>query len=168
MQSAIKPQELDLLKNKIKDVRYAMLTTQEQDGDFHTRPMYTHGLDENGTIWFFTYDNSRKVEEIQRNNRVGIGYAENDSELYVTLAGTAEVTRDEAKINELWNDGLKAWFPKGKDDPSITLLKIRPHQGEYWDKPGGKINTLFQMAKGALTGQPDDSQRNEKFGDEPQ
>jgi len=168
MQNALKPQEIDLLKEKIKDIRYAILTTQEQDGDFHSRPMYTHGVDANGTIWFFTYNDSRKVEEIHANNRVGISYAENDAETYVTLAGTAEVTKDQAKIDELWIDGLKAWFPKGKDDPNLTLLKIQPHQGEYWDKPGGKINSLFQMAKGALTGDPDTSGRNEKFGDEPQ
>ncbi|OUJ71401.1 pyridoxamine 5'-phosphate oxidase family protein [Hymenobacter crusticola] len=167
MPSAIQPQELDLLKDKIKDISYAMLTTQEQDGDFHTRPMYTHGVDDDGTLWFFTYNDSRKVEEIHRNSRVGISYAENDAQTYVTLAGTAEVIRDEAKIDELWVGGLKAWFPKGKGDPNITLLKIQPHQGEYWDKPGGKINSLFQMAKGALTGAPDNSQHNEKFGEQP-
>ena len=59
---------------------------------------------------------------------------------------------------------LKAWFPKGKDNLNITLLKIWLHQGEYENQPGGKINSLFQMAKGALTGEPNYSQRNKKFG----
>ena len=167
MQNALKAHDLDLLTDKVKDIRYALLTTQEQDGDFHSRPMYTHGIDADGTIWFFTYNDSRKVREIEANNHVGISYAENDSETYVTLAGTAAVTRDQAKIDDLWVEGLKAWFPKGKDDPNLTLLRIQPHQGEYWDKPGGKINSLFQMAKGALTGEPDKSGRHEQFGDEP-
>jgi len=167
MSTAIRPQELDTLKDKIKDIRYATLTTLETDGDFHSRPMYTHGLDDDGTLWFFTYEDSRKVEEIKANNRVGINYSDETAETYVSLAGTAEVKKDKAKIDALWNDGLKAWFPKGKDDPNITLLKVDFHQAEYWDKPGGKVNSLFQMAKGALTGQPDSSGRNEKFGEEP-
>jgi general stress protein 26 len=86
----------------------------------------------------------------------------------VNASGTAQVVRDQAKIDELWHDGLKAWFPNGKDDPNISLLKIKMHQAEYWDRAGGRMATLFQQVKAALTGQPDSNQRNEKLGDEPQ
>jgi general stress protein 26 len=167
MQGALQPNELNLLKDKIKDIRFAMLTTLEGDGDFHTRPMSTHGIDEDGTLWFFTYDDSTKVHEVQRNHRVGLSYSDHGSELYVTAAGMAEVVKDRAKIDELWSDALKAWFPEGKDDPRISLLKVRLHQAEYWDRPGGKMVTLFEMAKAALTGQPDKTARNEKLGEEP-
>ncbi len=166
MSTTLQPQELELLKDKIKDIDYAILTTQEPDGDLHSRPMYTHGVDPDGTLWFFTHASDRKVQEIQRNNRVSLSYSDHGSETYVTLAGTAQMTQDKAKIDELWVDGLKAWFPEGKDGPNVALLKIRAHQGEYWDRPGGKIVTLFEMAKAAVTGQPDTSQRNEKFGEQ--
>lgn len=166
MPSTLPPHELQLLKNKIKDIRFALLTTQEPDGDFHTRPMYTHDIDPEGTVWFFTYDDSRKVREIRRNPQVGISYADHNEQTYVTVGGTAQVVKDPAKTDELWIDGLKAWFPEGKDSPRLALLRIRLHQGEYWDKPGGKLNNLFQMAKAALTGEPDRSGRNEKFGNE--
>ena len=159
--------DLSKLKDKIKDIRIAMMTTQEADGDFHARPMSTHALDADGTMWFFTYENSNKVAEIRKNNRIALGFSDPGSEVYVSTSGYAEVVKDKAKINELWDDFLKTWFPNGKDDPTITLLKVTTHAGEYWDRPGGKMMTLFEMAKGALTGQPDQSGRNEKLGDEP-
>ncbi len=168
MQSqTLQPFELHKLKEEIKDIRTAMLTTQREDGNFHSRPMATHAIDDDGTMWFFTYENSNKVQEIQKNNRVSLVFSDTGAETYVATSGTGEIVKDRAKINELWNDVLKTWFPDGKDDPNITLLKVTTHSGEYWDRPGGKMMQLFEMAKGALTGQPDTSGRDEKFGDEP-
>ncbi|WP_128547887.1 pyridoxamine 5'-phosphate oxidase family protein [Larkinella soli] len=159
--------ELDKLRDRIKDIRICMLTTQEADGDFHTRPMATHDMDPDGSLWFFTYENSNKVDEIRQNPRVALAFADTDSEVYVSTTGYAEVVKDRGKIDELWSDILKTWFPNGKDDPEITLLKVTTNAGEYWDRPGGKMVKLFEMAKGALTGASDKTGRNEKFGDEP-
>lgn len=167
-QRSLNAMELDKLRDKIKDIRIAMLTTLEQDGDFHTRPMATHAMDPDGSMWFFTYDNSHKVEEVRQDHRVSVAFSAPDDEVYVTTTGTAEVVKDQAKINELWSDFLKTWFPNGKEDPHIALLKVSIHAGEYWDRPGGKMVKLFEMAKGALTGDSDKTGRNEKFGDEPQ
>ncbi len=167
-QRTLNATERETLKTKIKDIRIAMLTTQEVDGDFHTRPMAAQEMDPDGTMWFFTYENSNKVAEVNQNPRIALGFSDPDSEVYVSTSGYAEVVNDRAKVDELWNDTLKTWFPKGKDDPNLTLLKVTTHAGEYWDRPGGKMMTFLEMAKGALTGQPDKSGRNEKFGDEPQ
>ncbi len=159
--------ELEKLKDKIKDIRIAMLTTMEADGDFHTRPMATQEMDPDGTMWFFTYDNSNKVDEIKQHERVSLSFSDPGSEVYVSTTGSAEIVKDRGKIDELWSDYLKTWFPNGKDDPNIALLKVSIQAGEFWDRPGGKMVKLFEMAKGALTGDTDKSGRNEKFGDEP-
>jgi general stress protein 26 len=119
-----------------------------------------------GTMWFFTYDNSHKVDEVKNDHRVGVAFSDPGSELYVSTTGTAEIVKDKAKINDLWSEVLKTWFPQGKDDPTIALLKVTIHGGEYWDRPGGKVVKLFEMAKGAITGDTDKTGRNEKFGDE--
>jgi general stress protein 26 len=166
MQASMQSNEIEVLKDNIKDIRFAMLSTVEEDGDIHMRPMTTHDMDEDGTLWFFTSDDSNKVREIRRNPKVGLGYEDHSSETYVTAAGTAEVVKDKAKIDELWSDLLKAWFPDGKDDPRVTLLKIKLHQAEYWDRPGGKMVTLFEMVKAKFTGEPDLSGINKKFGSE--
>ena len=162
----LKPQEFDELKDKIKDIRTAMLTTLEEDGDFHSRPMSMNDMDDDGSMWFFTYDNSNKVTELGQDSRVSLTFSDTGAETYVATSGVARVVKDKNKIDALWNDGLKAWFPKGKDDPGIAWLKVNIHQAEYWDRPGGKMMTLFEMAKAAVTGQPDQSGRDVKLGSE--
>lgn len=156
--------EIEILKDKIKEIKFAMLTTLEADNEFHTRPMATQQMDADGTLWFFTYNDSAKVYEVEKDKKVGLSYADPGSETYVAATGTAEVVRDRNKINELWSDILKAWFPNGKDDPQIALLKITLSHAEYWDRPGGKMVKLFQMAKAYVTGEPDSGGRNEKLG----
>jgi len=162
----LEPQARELVQDKIKDIRFALLTSQSPDGDFHTRPMYTHGVDADGSVWFFTYQDSRKVREVHHKPQVSLSHADHDAQTYVTLAGTAQEERNQAKMDELWIDGLKAWIPEGKYAPHVTLLHVQLHQGEYWDKLGGKFNNLFQLAKAAITGQPDRSGHHEQFGRE--
>ena len=54
-----------------------------------------------------------------------------------------------------------------KSDSNLTLLKLTTPTGEYWDRSGGKLMHLFEIVKGALTGETDKSGRDEKLGDEP-
>ena len=48
----------------------------------------------------------------------------------------------------------KEWFPEGKDDPNISVIKITPGDAYYWDTINGKMITLLKIAKGAVTGNP--------------
>src|SRR5688572_10975348 len=105
---------LKTLIDKIKDVKIAMLTTVEADGTMHSRPMQTQQSDEDGSLWFFTGYESGKTSEIKNDSHVNLSYSDPDDNLYVSVSGTATVTRDKAKIDELWNPIMKAWFPGGK------------------------------------------------------
>ncbi len=89
-------------------------------------------------------------------------FADPKSQTYVSLSGRAELVRDKAKIEELWEPALKAWFPKGVDEPDIALLKINADQGEYWDAPSSVVAHVFSLAKVAVTGQPAHPGENEK------
>ena len=53
---------------------------------------------------------------------------------------------------ELWSAIAKTWFNEGYDDPELTLLKIVPEDGYYWDSKDGRIVSLFKMVAGAITG----------------
>ena len=57
---------------------------------------------------------------------------------------------------------LKAWFPKGVDEPDIALLKINADQAEYWDAPSSPVAHLIGLAKAAVTGQTAHPGENEK------
>jgi general stress protein 26 len=137
----------------VKDMKIAMMTTVDTDGTLHSRPMYNQDADEHGDLWFFTKINSPKTTELSRDNEVNLGYCDPSKQHYVSVSGKAEIVRDRAKIEEKWSEGLRTWFPEGKDDPSIALIRVHPAKGEYWDSPSSTVLHLYGYAKAALTGQ---------------
>jgi len=125
--------------------------------------MSTQQVQTDGMIWFFTSDNTHKIEEIEAQPKVNVAYAKPDDNTYVSVSGTAEVSKDRAKIEELWNPILKAWFPDGLDDPSLCLLKINIDQAEYWESPSGTLVQLFGFVKALATGESADWGENKKI-----
>jgi len=142
------------LRDLIKDVKVAMLCTVEADGCLRSRPMMTQKTDFNGQLWFFTGLDSAKVHEVEREHHVNVSYASPDKDVYVSVSGMARLTRDRAKLEELWNPIHKAWFPKGLDDPNIALLCVDVDKAEYWDAPSGKLVQLAGFVKALATGEP--------------
>jgi len=141
-----KAESLEKLKELIEGIDFCMLTTID-GGYFRSRPMSTQQFETDGDLWFFTSDNTHKVEEITADNRVNAAYSKPASDTYVSVSGRAEMVKDKAKIEELWSPVLKAWFPEGLDDPSLCLLKVSVEQAEYWDTPAGKIVQLVGFVK---------------------
>lgn len=151
---AQKDDSFERLKDRIKDVKVAMLFTEEEDGSYRSRPMYTHQVDDEGFLWFFTWKNSDKVLAIQRNPRINLGYSDPDDDVYATISGDAELSLDKTKMKELWNPMLKAWFPEGLDDPNLALLKITVKKAEYWDAASSKMVRLIGFVKAIVSKEP--------------
>ncbi len=153
------------VRELIKDIRFAMLTTIEEDGTLRSRPMATQEVEFDGDLWFFTYGGAPKVDEIQHDQHVNVSYAEPKDQKYVSVSGRAQVVRDHQKIEELWNPLYKAWFPKGLDEPDLALLKVSVDKAEYWDSPSSKVVRLLGFAKAIITGEqignPGDNQKIE-------
>lgn len=135
----------------VKDIRTAMLVTLDAQGFPKGRPMGTSSAPFEGSLWFFTEQDSHKVHEIRANPRVSVIYASPSSESYLSLTGEGDVVDDRSRIAELWHPLLRAWF-EGPNDPSIRLIRVDVHEAEYWDTPGGKVASLFSLVKGAITG----------------
>ena len=142
------------LADLIKEVHIAMLTTAEADGSLRSRPMaYQHpeeGFD--GVLRFFTSSASGKVAEIEHDHQVNVAFSDPKSQNYVSVSGTAQISRDHAKITELWNPIYKAWFPDGLEDPNLALVIVPIERAEYWDSPNGAVLQLYGFVKAAVTG----------------
>jgi general stress protein 26 len=149
------------LIDRIKDIKIAMMTTIEPDGTLHSRPMYTHEPENSGTLWFFTERDSAKIDEVQQDRHINLGYSKPDDNLYVSISGIASIVNDREKIKELWREPLRSWFPKGSDDPNISLLKVDIQRGEYWDQPSNVLVHAFGYLKAVTTGE-----RYQPTGDE--
>ncbi|GAB3998579.1 pyridoxamine 5'-phosphate oxidase family protein [Spirosoma daeguense] len=156
--------QLKKVRDIINDIRIAMMTTVDDDGNLVSRPMAVQQIDNDGTIWFFTERTSPKVDQIDHHDhKVNISFAAVSDADYVSVSGTAREWHDRAKIDELWNPMAKAWFPNGKDDPNLTLLKVHINMAEYWSASESRMVRLFQQAAALVTGTPPKMGENEKI-----
>jgi general stress protein 26 len=154
---------IEKLYGLIEDIDFAMLTTVDTDGVLRSRPMSTQKAEAGGELWFFTNDKTHKAEEIKKDNRVNVSYAEPKDNVYVSVSGAASIVKDKAKMEELWNPILKAWFPDGLETPGICLLKVDIEQAEYWDSPSSTIVQVAGFVKALVTGKSANGGENEKI-----
>ena len=145
----------------MNDISFAMLTTEDDD-NLRARPMVAAQSDFDGVLWFFTRASSHKVDEVQQDQRVGVTYADPSKQDYVSLSGKARLVRDKAAIDAHWGESMRTWFPKGKDDPDIALLKVDVTMAEYWDAPNSTMVHAYGYLKAVVTGEPPHPGGNEK------
>lgn len=130
-----------------------MLATH--DGDkIRTRPMAAYAKRDEDAIYFLSDARRHKDEQIRQNPNVCLAFADTDNEKYVSVTGHAEVQNDRARIKELWSTPAKAWWDSA-DDPNIRVLKVTPHDAEYWDNYGPVVSYIKMAAAAATNTRPD-------------
>lgn len=154
-------ENVEKLRELIKDIDFAMLTTVDADGSLRSRPMSTQEAEFDGDLWFLTSADTAKAYEIRQDSRVNVSYAQPDDQRYVSVSGTAALLNDRAKIDEFWTPAYKIFFPDGKDDPNLRLIKITVDKAEYWDSKG-LIPTVIAFAQ-AMLGKESETGVNEKI-----
>jgi general stress protein 26 len=147
----------------IKGIDIGMLTTIAEDGTLHSRPMRAQDVEFNGDLWFMTKADSDKVHEIEVNPQVSVSFARPDKQNYVSVSGTGELVRDRTKIDEFWSPIYISFFPEGKDDPNLALIKVSVEQAEYWGSPSSPVVFMAGFLKVKLTGKQVQVGENEKI-----
>jgi general stress protein 26 len=149
------PERGDLAKllALIEDIRIALVTTIDHQGQLHTRPLQTLQVEPGPTLWFFTDWNSPKVRELQADDRVSLGYANPQGKVFVAASGTGQLLRDPAKAQQLWSAEQRAFYPEGPSDQRLALLQVRLERAEYWLAPG-PLSYLVAAAQAVVTGTP--------------
>jgi len=140
------------IKEIAEDTDICLFATALTQLPIAARPMSTQKVDDDGSIWFFSQEGSDKNIDIAKNDRVQLFYGNSNSSEYLSLYGHAEITKDVAKAKELWTPVARTWFNDGPEDPTLTLIRVVPEDGYYWDTKNGKLVTLLKMAAGAVTG----------------
>lgn len=142
------------LKFLIKELSMCLLSTKLKSGEAAvTRPMSAYISESDDFIWFFSQRDSNKNREIENGNYVQLYFSDAAKSTYFSIAGTAEIIlNDRNKIDELWNPFLKTWFQDGKEDENLSLIKVTPDTGYYWDTKGNRIINLFKMAASVVLG----------------
>ena len=135
----------------VNDFDVAMLVTQSANA-IHARPMAIARLDVGMGAYLVTDINSIKVDEIGANPQAVLTFQ--SARRFASVRGELTVLRDRPLIEDLWTEAWKLWFPQGKSDPNIALLKFTAHDGEYWDNAGMQgLRYVYDAAKAYVAGE---------------
>ena len=144
-------QRLTKYRELVEDIREAMLVTEDQSlGALRSRPMHTAGVDDDGTLWFFTKMTADKVQEIYHERQVNVAYANPEDKQYVSASGPATIVDDPTRKRHYYSKMMDAWFD-GPDDPQATLIKVATEHVEYWDDNDSSLITMAKIALAAVT-----------------
>ena len=152
-------ENVDRVWELMKQIGFAMLVTH--DGEkMRARPMSAYLERESNAIFFLTDARRHKDEEIASNPNVNVSFADAGEQKYVSVAGTAQISNDRARIRQLFSTPAKAWWDSA-EDPNIRLIRVTPDDAEFWDTPGSVISYV-KMAAAAMTGSRPDLGENRK------
>lgn len=155
------PHDLAPLRSLLKSLPVAMFNTVAHDGSVVARPLQALEFDEDGVLWFATGLDSEKATEIRARPHVGLSFADHHANRFVSVSGPARLVHDREKIDALWSPAMSVFFPQGKDDPNLVLVRVEIERAEYWDGPATFVGKLLYLAAAAITGDPGVMSENE-------
>ena len=134
--------DVQRFRDLIQDIPFAMFTTVTADGSLRSRPMVAASDAFDGFLWFFSRATSPIAQEIGGNSQVNVTYVSAAEDRFVSVSGSAVMTRDVARASQMWNASFAAWFPGGAEDAGLSMIKITPAKVEYWDRKAGRMQQL--------------------------
>ena len=144
---------IDKLKSLVDDIMICLFCTNLKTDDGSTcRPMSAIKVCDQGNIWFFSEKDSDKNKAIASDKIVQLFFSHPSKGSYLVVNGEAEIILDKSKIEELWSPVAKIWFKEGKDDPTISIIKVKPSNAYYWDTDGNQMINLLKMIASVVTG----------------
>lgn len=113
------------------------------DGSSHSEPL-TAQLDKDqvDTLFFFVGKDNR----LAGGGRVMAQYVSKAHDFFACMDGQARIDNDPALIDKLWNKQAEAWFPGGREDPNLALLRVDIDSAELWENDvslSGRVKMLF-------------------------
>lgn len=157
MSNAISPHEnlsgsaaIEKIKHLAESAGTCFFSTHV-NGDTKSRPMALQEADSEGNLWFLSDIHSDKNHEISSDSDVELYFMNHSRYEYMLIKGKATVSQDKALIEKYWTSFANAWFD-GKDDPAISVIKVAPNDGYYYETKENKLIAMSKMVFAAITG----------------
>jgi general stress protein 26 len=107
--------------------------------DGHARPMTAQVEKERGPIWFFTVKANGIVQQLDHGNRAIATFTSKGHDLFATVHGRLSVDTDLAVVDRFWTRFVAAWYEGGRDDPTLTLLRLDAQQAEILEESSSLV-----------------------------
>ncbi len=151
--------KIDELYDLISGIETAMFTTRRVTGQLVSRPMATQDRIEDADLWFVTNTDTHKLDDLKIDPHVNCSYYNNRTHEWVSVAGLARVTKNKARIRQLYKEHWKAWFGDaggerdgGPNDPRIAIILVEAELATYMKVNKPRPVILFEILRGMVTG----------------
>ncbi|UCG14018.1 MAG: pyridoxamine 5'-phosphate oxidase family protein [Deltaproteobacteria bacterium] len=141
---------LEVANAIINGVEFGFLITRSESGEANARIMHPFAPEQDLAIWFGTSQESRKMREIQRDNRVTLAFYDSKETAYTTLIGTALVERDVDTRRKYWREEWLAFFPEGPEGEDYVLVKFIPSRIEVMSFAHGILPKPYRLRPAVL------------------
>lgn len=151
--------KIDELYDLIEGIETAMFTTRRPDGQLVSRPMATQERIEGADLFFVTDSTTHKLDELALDPHVNCSYYNNRTHEWVSVSGVAHVSKNRARIRQLYKEEWKAWLGDeggdrdgGPTDSRIALILVDADYACYMKVSKSRPIVLFEVLKGMVTG----------------
>jgi general stress protein 26 len=111
----------------------------------HFQPMTAFLERDTNTLWFFTRKDTDLAQAVTGGGDAAFIFL--DRKLQACIDGRISLAHDPERIDRYWNAHVAAWYPEGKDDPQLTLLRLDVTEAAVWITEGGLLKYAFELAK---------------------
>ena len=113
----------------------------------HSEPL-TAQLDKDlvDTLFFFVGKDNRLIG----GGAAMAQFVSKGHDFFACLSGTISESNDPAMIDKLWNKQVEAWFPGGKSDPNLALIRLDIDSAELWETDISLSGRLKMLVGGTI------------------
>lgn len=116
-----------------KDAKVVFMTTFSVEGE-RSRKMTNFNEDPYNMMWFPTYRNTKKIEDIKRNLRVLITFPSSKEGEFYEIEGRAEFENEKVTAQKwrwwylYWHPSQRHrfWFPRVRYSPDRVIINVYP------------------------------------------
>jgi general stress protein 26 len=143
-------QAKERLWREIEKVRFGMLGLVGERSCGHFQPMTAFCEPDAGEIWFFTRDDTDLARDSAGGAEAMFIVQAKDQAFQACVGGVIEPAKDPSRIEKYWGPMVSAWYPDGKDDPHLTLLRLSARDAQVWLSESNPVRVLWETAKANL------------------
>ena len=141
------PQDLlDRFWRDLSDLRTGMLgLATEHEG--HAQPMTAHFEGQHGPLFFYAHRNSRIVQAADHSQAAVFHYVGRKHDLYACVHGDVVSVDDRAVVDRFWSEEVARWYPQGRADADLAVLRFTPYSAQIWLPSDGAEPKLFGLGR---------------------
>jgi len=149
-----KTEPLKQIWTKLEALQTVMLGSP--DPHQHMQPMTANPAPDENAVWFYTRKDTDLAIAARNGGTVHMCLVDGDDSYFACISGHLNTEHSQDHVDRFWNTVASAWFPEGKADPDLTMLKFTPREAAVWAGTGNPIRFGWEIAKSNMTGSEPD------------